>query len=334
MSVAYILRRIGQFLIVVWVASTVNFFLPRLGPGDPVRNRLLNAQVTGGVQSEGVSEIVQAYNRQFGLDKPLVEQYLIYLWNLVHFDFGFSIASYPTRASTLIFAAIPWTLGLLLVATLVAFFIGTLLGSLAAWPRSPQWVRHLSVPVMGLSAVPYYLIGLALIYLLAVLVPVFPSSGGYSLGATPSFTLGFAVDVLSHSFMPAAAIVASSVGFWALSMRGMMITTVGEEFVNLADAKGLKANRVFVRYALRNALLPQVTHLALSIGHIVSGSIIVEVVFGYPGVGVLLFNAITGEDYFVIYGVVFIVVLAIALSTLIVDLLYPLLDPRIAYGRT
>lgn len=333
MPVAYALRRFGQFLIVLWGAATLNFALPRLAPGDPVRDRLLNLAASGGVQQQGISEMVQAYNRQYGLDQPIWLQYLDYLWNSLHLDFGYSIANYPTRASTLILGALPWTVGLLLTSTLLAFLIGTILGALIAWPRSPRALQYLVVPMMGLSSVPYYLFGLVLVFLFAITVPAFPASGGYAEGAVPVLSGSFVLDVLHHSLLPAASITVSAIGFWALGMRGMMVTTTGEDYVSFAEAKGLKGGRIFFRYALRNAILPQSTSFALSLGHIVSGSVIVEVVFGYPGVGSLLFSAITNQDYFVIYGIVFMVVLAIAIATLLVDLLYPVLDPRIAYRR-
>ncbi len=334
MTAGYVLRRVGVFFIVLWAAASINFVLPRLAPGDPVRSRLAESQVTGVINQSGVNAMVKAYDQQFGLDKPVFVQYLRYLWNCLHFDFGFSIASYPTRVADLIGAAIPWTAVLLLVSTLIAFVAGSLLGALAAWPRAPRWVRYISVPLMGLSSVPYYLIGLVLIYLFAVLLPIFPSSGGYSVGSAVAVDGSFLADAASHSILPALSIVISAIGFWALSMRGMMVSTSGEDFITFAEAKGLRAARIFFRYGVRNAILPQVTHLALSLGTIVSGSIIVEVVFGYPGVGTLLFKAVTGQDYFVVYGIVFIVVLAIASTTLVIDLVYPLIDPRITYRRS
>jgi peptide/nickel transport system permease protein len=248
-------------------------------------------------------------------------------------DFGYSITQYPVKVLPLIMNALPWTIGLLLVATLLSFAVGTLLGALMAWPRAPRILRFGIPPLMGLSAIPYYLLGLILVYLLALTVPLFPLTGGYSIGATIQFTPTFVLDVVRHATLPAASIVLAGIGFWALGMRAMMVTTEGEDYMILAEAKGLRAKRIFFRYAARNAILPQVTSLAIQLGHIVSGSVIVEIVFGYPGIGNLLFQAIAASDYFVIYGVVFITVLAITLATLLIDLLYPLLDPRIVYQR-
>ena len=327
----YVLRRILQLGIMLWGAATLNFLLPRLSPGNPVRERLLNAMAQGGMQQAGVEEMVQAYNQQFGLDKPLWFQYFAYLWNALRLDFGYSIAEYPSRVLPMIMSALPWTIGLLLSATLISFAVGSLLGALIAWPRSPRILQYLVGPMMTLSAIPYYLLGLVMVYLVGVIVPLFPLSGGYAVGSIPRLNLPTIVDIVHHSILPGLSIVLVGIGFWSLSMRGMMVTTSGEDFITFAEAKGLRGWRIFLRYAMRNAILPQVTALAINLGTIVSGLVVVEVVFAYPGIGALLFRAINGLDYFVIYGVLFMTVLAIALATIIIDLLYPILDPRITY---
>ena len=331
MRVDYLVRRLIQFVIVLWGAATLNFILPRLAPGNPVRERLLSALATGGYQQAGIEEMVRAYNEQFGLDKPLYVQYLLYLQAALQLDFGYSIASYPAKVLNLIMAALPWTISLLLVSTLISFVLGTLLGALMAWPRSPRFVRHLVLPMMALSAIPYYLLGLVLVYSLGILVPMFPISGGYAIGSLPNLSWAFIQDAIYHSILPACSIVLSAAGFWAIGMRGMMVTTEGEDYVVYAEAKGIPERGIFLHYALRNAILPQLTSLALSLGTVVSGAVVVEIVFGYPGVGSLLFQAIRSLDYFVIYGVVFMTVLAIAIATLALDLTYPLVDPRISY---
>ena len=333
MRVDYLVRRIIQFIIVLWGAATLNFILPRLAPGNPVRERLLSAMATGGYQQAGIEDMVRSYNEQLGLDQPLYIQYLLYLQHAFQLDFGYSIASYPARVLPMIMAALPWTISLLLCSTLLSFALGTLLGALMAWPRSPGFVRHLVVPMMALSAIPYYLLGLVLVYLLGIVAPVFPISGGYTVGTVPTPSWGFFQDAVYHSMLPAFSIVLSAIGFWAIGMRGMMVTTEGEDYVVFAEAKGIPERGIFLHYALRNAILPQITSLALSLGTIVSGAVVVEIVFGYPGVGSLLFQAIRGLDYFVIYGVVFMTVLAIAVATIVVDLTYPLIDPRISYRR-
>ncbi|MBZ0298483.1 MAG: ABC transporter permease [Anaerolineae bacterium] len=334
MSLGYVVRRIGLLFLVIWAAATLNFFIPRLSPNrDPIRERLGQLAATGGLNAQGIEEMVKAYQTKFGLDKPIWEQYLNYVTDLAHLDFGYSLANYPARVTDLIGLALPWTLVLLIVSTLLSFTVGTLLGALTAWPGSPGFMKYMIVPFMTLSAVPYYLLGLILLYVLGVQTKIFPLFGGYSLGTTPGFNAPFVISMVQHAILPALSIVLSGIGFWGLSMWGMMITTLGQDYVTLAEANGLKGRDIFLRYGLRNAILPQSTALALSLGFIVSGSVLVEVVFAYPGIGTLLFQGIQGSDFFLIYGIVFIIILSIGVATTLIDLIYPLLDPRIKTGR-
>lgn len=331
MNAGYVVRRILQFLIVLWAAATINFILPRLAPGNPVRDRLVSQASQGGPLQEGIEQMVRSYNKEFGLDKPLYVQYGLYLKHTATLDFGYSIANYPNKVVGLIRHALPWTIGLLLVSTLLAFTAGTLLGAVIGWQKSPRFFGGLTLPLMAFSAVPYYLLGLVLVYLFAVSVRLFPLSGGYTVNAIPSLSLGFLLDIVHHAILPALSIVLAGIGFWSLGMRGMMVTTEGEDYMTMAEAKGLPDGQIFFRYAVRNAILPQFTALAIALGHVVSGSVLVEVVFGFPGIGSLLYKAISGSDYFLTYGIVFIIILAIGFATLLIDLVYPLLDPRISY---
>ena len=331
MTPIYLLKRLGVFLIVIWVAATLNFLIPRLAPVNPVREKLLQAVSFGGAGKTDMEKVVASYEERFGLDQPLWKQYLRYMVDLARLDFGVSIANFPARVMDIILRALPWTIGLLTVATLLAFALGTLLGALIAWPKAPGSLQVLVAPLLTLSSVPYYLLGLVLVYLLAFTLRWFPLSGGYNLGAIPKFNFAFFLDVAHHSILPALSIVLASLGSWALGMRGMMISGLGEDYITFAEAKGLPERQIFAKYALRNALLPQTTALALSLGFVVSGAVLVEVVFGYPGVGTVLFRSIQTFDYTVIYGVVMMLILAIGLVTLVLDLIYPWLDPRIVY---
>lgn len=334
MSLGYIVRRIGLLLLVVWAAATLNFFIPRLSPTrDPIRERLGQLAATGGLNAEGIEEMVRAYQARFGLDKPIWEQYINYMSDVLQLDFGYSLSNYPARVTDLIALALPWTLGLLIIATLLSFTVGTLLGALTAWPGSPGFMKYMIVLFMTLSAIPYYLLGLLLLYVLGVQLRVFPLFGGYALGVRPGFNLEFISTLIHHAILPAMSIVLSGIGFWGLSMWGMMITTLGQDYVTLAEANGLKGRDIFLRYGVRNAILPQSTALALSLGFIVSGSVLVEVVFAYPGIGTLLFQGIQGSDFFLIYGIVFMIILSIGIATMLIDLIYPLLDPRIRTGK-
>ena len=323
-----IARRLVMFVFVIWLASTLNFFVPRLTPRNPIEEKLLSLTEFGG-STVDIQSLVRAYNAKFGLDRPLARQYLAYLNDVVHFDLGFSIADYPTRVSTILLRALPWTIGLLLTTTLLAFALGTLLGALTVWRQAPRVFRYLVPLMMIFSAIPFYLIGLTLIYVFAVVLQWLPLGGGMGIRTMPGLSFSFVGEILTHSILPACSILIASIGVWALSMRGMMVTVQGEDYMVFAEALGLSNRRRFLQFGLRNAILPQVTLLALSLGHVLSGSILVEIVFGYPGVGQQLFRAIQTLDYFVIYGIVLVLICAIAVAMLIVDLMYPLLDPRI-----
>jgi peptide/nickel transport system permease protein len=331
MTLGYLLKRVGVFLVIIWVAATLNFLMPRLAPVNPIREKLLQATQFGGAGKTDMEAVVKNYEAKFGLDQPLWRQYLNYLVDTVRFDFGVSISNFPSKVLDIILRALPWTIGLLLVATLIAFALGTLLGALAAWPRTPGFFNLLVTPLMTLSSIPFYILGLILVYLLAFTLKWFPIGGGYDRLTIPNLSWNFALDVLHHSVLPAFSIILASIGSWAIGMRGMMISGLGEDYITFAEAKGLKDREIFFRYALRNALLPQTTALALSLGYIVSGAVLVEVVFGFPGVGTVLYQAIRLFDYFLIYGVVLMLIFAIGLAMLMMDLLYPLLDPRITY---
>ena len=333
MPLRYLLQRVGAFFLIVWAAATINFAVPRLSSVDPVREQMLQAVSIGGSSSQSMDEVVKSYEKRFGLDQPLWKQYVRFLWDMARFDFGFSITRFPTRVSAMILKALPWTLVLVTVATLIAFALVSLLGALMAWPRAPRFIHALAPFLLTLSAIPYYLLGLTLIYFFAFTWRIFPLGGGYDIGSEPAWTLDFVRQAVRHSILPALSIVLASMGFWALGMRAMMVTVQGEDYVTLAEAKGLKPQRIFLRYALRNAILPQTTALALALGQVVSGAVLVEVVFGFPGVGSLLFQSIRTFDYTVIYGLTFLVIVAIGIATLVLDLFLPRLDPRITYHR-
>jgi peptide/nickel transport system permease protein len=330
-SLLWLGRRIIAMLAVILVAASLNFMLPKLAPQNPVETKLLEMTANGGSLTN-IKPLVDAYNAKFGLDRPILDQYFAYLDSMLRFDLGQSIAFYPTRVIDLIGRALPWSIGLLFTSTVIAFLLGTLLGAAASWDGAPRLLQVLAPGVMVLAALPYYLLGLILVYLFAFVWKFFPLQGGYSLMASSGWNWSFAAEVLWHSVLPALSIVLASIGSWALAMRGMMVTVQGEDYMTYAQANGLPAGLRFFRYGMRNALLPQVTSLALHLGGIAAGSVLVERVFAYPGLGMLLFQAVQQSDYFVIYGVVFILVVMVAGAMLLVDLLTPLLDPRIRLG--
>jgi peptide/nickel transport system permease protein len=333
MHLIYVVRRFGVFLIIVWLAATLNFFLPKLSGLDPVRAKLLEEASLGGYVHAGIEDMVKEYQRKFGLDKPLWRQYVSYLDDTAHGNLNYSIANYPRTVAGMIRDAVPWTIALLGLTTLFSFVAGTMLGALLAWPGAPRWMRWLMPPLWAMHAVPFFLLGLMLMYVFSFRLQWLPIFGGYSAGAAPALTWSFALDVLQHAILPALSIVLVSVGGWALAMRGMMVTTMGEDYVTFAEAKGLRSITIFTRYCLRNAILPQTTGLALALGQILSGAVLVEVIFGYPGIGTLLFQAIEENDFFLIQGIVFTVIVALGFATFVLDVVYPWLDPRISYRR-
>lgn len=328
MSLGFLAGRIGLFLTVVLTAITINFIVAHAVPGDPIGGIL--AQLgSRGETVENTAEIVAEYRARFGLDEPILVQYGKYVLNTLRFDLGTSITYFPESVTQAIGRALPWTLGLLTVATLIAFALGSVLGAVLAWTGTPRLVKAFTPALMIFSAIPYYLLALILLHVLGVWAKLFPLGGGRSLGVAGAFDLGMMLDLAYHAFLPGLSIVLAGLGFWALAMRGAMINVLDEDYLILAEAKGLSPRRIFFAYGMRNAMLPQVTHLALSLGTIASGSVLVEVAFTYPGIGFLLYDALRGSDYFMIQGICMFLVLTVALAVLVLDLLYPLIDPRI-----
>jgi len=330
---SYVIKRVGFLVAVLFTAATINFLIPKLAPRDPVQEMIQQKIASGGLTSEGAQEFGDSLRELYGLDKPLWQQYLTYIWNTMRFNLGYSIINYPQRVSFIIGQTVFWTLGFVATSTVLAFAIGTVVGALVGWSKTSKWFSWLMPPLAMFSAVPAFILALVLIYVLAFKAQWFPLRGGFSATidknwADPKFLL----DVAHHALLPGLSMLLVGVGGWSLGMRAMMVTVEGADYMTFAEAKGLKGPRLFFRYALRNTLLPQVTALAMRLGLIVSGATLVETMFSYPGIGNRLGGAIRALDYPVIYGIVFFLVVGIAVATLIVDLMYPLLDPRISYS--
>lgn len=331
---AYLIKRVIMLFLIIWAAATLNFFLPKLAPDrNPIREKMIQEATRGGYIQQGMEEMIKAYEAKFGLDKPVWQQYLNYIGDMMRFNLGYSISNYPRTVISLIMEALPWTLGLVTVTILISFSVGSVLGALIAWPRAPAVLRYTVPFLLTLSAVPFYLLGLILIYFLAFRLKWFPIGGGYPIGVVPSLTWPFIGELVRYATLPGLSMILAGAGGWALGMRGMMVTIQGEDYINFAEAKGLPDRQIFFRYAMRNAMLPQVTGLALSLGHVVAGATLVEIVFGYPGIGTLLQRSVASFDYFTIYGIVFFLIVSLGVLLLIMDLIYPLIDPRITYER-
>ena len=330
MILRLIVRRILFLALVIWSASTIVFFIPRLSDTNPIRERFAELARTGGFSPADLEKIIASYTEQFGLDAPLMEQYWRYLGNIASLDFGVSLNKYPTTVLQVIMQALPWTLGLLLVTTILSFIIGNLLGAVSAWPRAPRWLRSFATPFVLLTGVPPVIMAVLLIFFVGFRLKLLPLGGAYSIGIVPDWSdFLFWLDLLKHQILPALALIFGSVGGWVLSMRGMGITIQGEDYVTFAEHKGLTGGRIFRDYYLRNTLLPQVTGLALALGTVVTSAIIVEGLFGLPGIGTALNNAIRANDFPVIYGIVLFITAAVATLMVLMEFVYPLLDPRI-----
>ena len=319
----FILQRIVFYLFTAWAAITINFFIPRLIPGDPVQSLIARNQ------GQLSTQAIQSLYVLFGLDKHegLFQQYIDYWKQLAHGNLGVSFTFFPTPTIDVLRQSLPWTLGLVGITTVLSFVVGTGLGVLAGWYRG-SWVDGLLPVTTFLSSIPYFWLGLVAIAVFAGPGGLFPSSGGYDSGVVPSFTGGFIASAIGHSLLPAATIFISSMSGWILGMRNMMVTVTSEDYITVAHAKGLSDRRVMLGYAARNALLPNISGFALSLGFIVGGTLLVEIVFSYPGIGFLLFQAVNSKDYPVIQGVFLIVTLSVLVANFLADLVYVLLDPR------
>ena len=329
----YLVRRLSIFFVTIWVAASLIWLIPRLAPGDPV-SAMVSRMIRNAGYVENSERIIEGWKERFGLNDPLHVQYIRYMGNLIHMDFGYSLAYFPTGVNEIIGRALPWTLGLLLVAVTITFLLGNFLGAIMVWTKTPRLIK-LVIPVgMVFTSIPSILAAIFLIYIFAFLLNWFPMRGSYEMGMQPALTGEFIDSVIKHGTLPALAIVLVSFGYWTLGMRGMMITVEGEDYMHLARAKGLNPFYVLYRYMVRNAILPQVTAFAITLGTLVSGQVLVEYIFTYQGMGSIIFNAITTQDFPVIQGTSFILILMTALAVLIIDLIYPLIDPRISYrGR-
>lgn len=328
----YLIKRVGMFLLTVWLGTTLIFIIPRLAPGDPITSMVSRMTAQSG-SVENSDEIIAAWRERFGLDAPWYVQYLRYLRNLATFNLGYSLAFFPAEVQNLAARSMPWTLGLLTLATLMSFILGNTVGALLAWRRTPNLAKALLPMSLTFTSIPAFMLGILLVYTFAFGLKWFPFAGAYGRGLEPGLNWEFIKSVIHHGTLPALAIVVTTMGFWALGMRGMMVTTTGEDYMILAEAKGLRPSRIFWLYGVRNAVLPQITALALTLGSIAGGSVIVEYIFTYPGMGYLLYQGIVNSDYTLIQGVVYFLIVGVALAVLIIDLLYPLIDPRISYEK-
>ncbi len=319
----YLLRRAGFYALAAWVALTLNFLVPRLMPGDPA------SVMFARFQGELDPEAIDALRETFGLtDAPLWQQYFSYLAHVAQGDFGTSVVYFPAPVSEVIGSGLMWTVFLAGIAVVLAFVIGSTLGALSAWWRG-GFLDSLAPPILSfIGAFPYFWLAMAAAWLFGFELGWFPVRHAYGLDIEPGFHLAFFGSVLKHAFLPALTMVVVALGGWLLSMRNVMLGTLGEDFVNYAQARGLSKRRILVHYAARNALLPNVAGFGMALGFVLSGALLTEIVFSYPGQGYLLIQAVRGQDYPLMQGIFLTITFAVLGANWLVDLLTALLDPR------
>jgi peptide/nickel transport system permease protein len=325
-AVRYVLRRLGFFVLTLWAALTLNFFIPRFMPGSPLQ--ALRDRTHNKLSPAALEQMLTSYG--FKPNENLVVQYLDYLRNMVTGHWGISIgATLGEPVTTVVRQALPWTLGLVGVTTVLAFAVGSLIGIVAGWRRGGRLDSLLPPVFVVTSALPYFWVGLLLILLFSVWTGgLLPSDFNYDTGLQPSWTPAFAGNVLAHAVLPAATILITSIGGWILTMRNNMITTLAEDYVRMGRAKGLPDRVIMMTYAARNAMLPNLAGFAMSLGFVISGAILVEYVFNYPGLGYLLYNAVQNTDYPLMQALFMLFTVAVLVAVLVCDFATAWLDPR------
>ncbi len=328
----YLGRKLLWALVVLFVALLLNFFLPRLIPGNPVDVIVGNLARGGGAGGDQLKTVHDSFMREFGLDKPLWQQFLIYVNNLLHGNLGTSFGQYPASVNSLIGQALPWTLVLQIPAIVVGWVVGNILGAVAAF-KGGWFDRGAFLGSLFLSSIPPFCVAIILLFVLGVTFGMFPTGGAYSFGLSPSLSPEFIGDAVTYFWLPFWSLVLVFLGGQAVGMRSMAIYELGADYVNYGRGLGLRDTSV-VRYIFRNAMLPQITGLALSIAGMITGGLIVELVFSYPGMGTLLFNAIGTNDYPVITSIALIITLAVLIANFFVDIAIGFLDPRIRAAQS
>ena len=322
----YFLNKLGWFIVTFVFAFILNFILPRLMPGDPVA-AIVSRMAQGMTNSSGVQAIYQQYTELFGTNKPMVEQFFIYVKNVFRGDFGFSFSQYPRTVADVLQSSIWWTICLQFPAIIVGWIIGNTLGALAAYLKG-GFDKVLMPISIFVSNFPAFGMAVILLVIFGVNLKWFPTSGGYGFDMMPSFTWAFMWSVIVHYQLPFWSIVLIAIGGQAIGMRSMSIYELNADYVKYSRFMGIK-DRKIVGYVFRNAMLPQITGLALSIGTMVGGALVAEIIFSYPGLGFTLLNGITGQDYPLISASTLIIAAMVLIATFVIEILYGFIDPRI-----
>jgi peptide/nickel transport system permease protein len=325
----YALKRLGQFALVVFIGVNIAYVITHATPIDPVEQSIATVTAYGNTSPDAIAMMRVSLRELYGLTGSPVEQYVTFWRRIVTADFGPSLSAFPTPVGTLIARALPWTMGLLLTATLLTWVVGNLLGGYAGYYRDNTAFKAMGVVAMGLHPIPYYIVAFSLLVVFGYLWPVLPITGGSAMKMNQVVDFDHVLSILQHSILPALSLMLIGVGSWFLGMRSLVSNVVTEDYVTYAELGGVAHKRILYSYVMRNALVPQVTGLAISLGHIFNGAIITEQIFGYPGVGSLLVGAVYAGDYGLVLGVTTISIIGVSAAVLAIDLIYPLLDPRV-----
>ena len=325
----FVLKRFGQFLLVVFLGISATFFITHMTPIDPVEESIGAIQQMGQSDPRAVELMRQSLRELYGLEGSVWQQYFHFWGRLATGDLGPSLSAFPTPVSAIIMRALPWTIGLMTVATLFTFILGNMIGALAGYYRKSMALKAVSLVFIAMQPIPYYILAFVLIIVFGYLWPILPISGGYTMNMSQGWNWPFIGSLLSHGILPVLSLALVGLGGWFMGMRSLVSNIVTEDYVAYAELAGVERSRILRSYVMRNALVPQVTGLAMSLGAIFNGAIITEQVFGYPGIGSLLVSAVHAGDYSLVLGITTVSILAVSAAVLLIDLAYPLLDPRV-----
>jgi peptide/nickel transport system permease protein len=328
----HVLKRFGQFVLVIFIGINLTFLITHISPINPVEASVSAMTAFSSSQPEAVALMRQSLQELYGLQGTLFDQYIVFWKRILVADFGPSLSTFPTPVSTLIGRALPWTVGLLLVATVLSWVLGNAIGGLAGYYRDSRFLKFAGIIFMALHPVPYYIVAFILLIVFGYLWPILPLTGAYDMNMQPGYRLDFIFSVVVHSLLPILSLVLVGVGGWFLGMRALVSNIVTEDYVTYAELAGVSRTRILTSYVMRNALMPQVTGLAIVLGSIFNGAIITEVVFGYPGLGRLLVSGVERGDYSLVLGVTTVSIVTVSAAVFLIDLIYPLLDPRVQSG--
>jgi peptide/nickel transport system permease protein len=327
--VSYILKRLAMSLLIIYIVISLSFFMIRLMPGSPMAALEAQLRMQGGLSEVEIQQRISAVY-SVTPDAPVWEQYVRYVWGAVRGDLGRPITNPGTTVVAVIAEALPWTIMVVAVSLIISFVIGIAVGAMMAAFQSSRFSQSMTFVVSFLSAIPSYLVAIALLYVLTSVYQVFPSGGAYGIDVTPGFNGPYVISVLYHAILPIAASVITSFGGWALGMKGSAVSVLGAEYVRAAESRGLSDRRITQSYVGRNSMLPMVTQLALSVGFMFGGSVFIETYFQYPGIGFYMIQSVGQRDYSLMMGCFVLITVSVIITNLLVDLLYPLVDPRIA----